>query len=136
MGFSGYLFKVGNYEVDGYNYINFAEYNVTWNSQDLDSYRDALGVLHRNALEHRVAKIEFETRENLTNDEVATFMSNIRANYTNQVERKATVTVFVPELNDYVTQEMYMSDPQFKIKKIDKNNVIKYEKTRIAFIGY
>lgn len=136
MGFSGYLFKVGNYEIDGYNYINYSSYNVTWNSQDLDSYRDALGVLHRNALEHKVAKIELETRENLTNDEVATFMGNIRANYTNQVERKATVTVFVPELNDYVTQEMYMSDPQFKIKRIDKNNVIKYEKTRIAFIGY
>jgi hypothetical protein len=136
MGFNGYLFKVGNYEIDGYNYINYSSYNVTWNSQDLDSYRDALGVLHRNALEHKVAKIELETRENLTNDEVATFMGNIRANYTNQVERKATVTVFVPELNDYVTQEMYMSDPQFKIKRIDKNNVIKYEKTRIAFIGY
>lgn len=136
MGFSGYLFKVGNYEVDGYVYINYSSYNVTWNSQDLDSYRDALGVLHRNALEHKVAKIEFETRENLTNDEVATFMGNIRANYTNAVERKATVTVFVPELNDYVTQEMYMSDPQFKIKRIDSNNVIKYERVRIAFIGY
>lgn len=136
MGFSGYLLKVGNYEIDGYKYINYADYNVTWNSQDLDSYRDANGVLHRNALSHRVAKVEFELREGLTNDEVATFMSNISSNYTNAVERKASVKVFVPELNDYVTQDMYMSDPQFKIRRIDRNNVIRYEKTRIAFIGY
>ena len=136
MGFSGYLLKVGNYEIDGYKYINYADYNVTWNSQDLDSYRDANGVLHRNALSHRVAKVEFELREGLTNDEVATFMGNISSNYTNAVERKASVKVFVPELNDYVTQDMYMSDPQFKIRRIDKNNVIRYEKTRIAFIGY
>ena len=136
MGFNGYLLKVGNYEIDGYKYINYADYNVTWNSQDLDSYRDANGVLHRNALSHRVAKVEFELREGLTNDEVATFMGNISSNYTNATERKASVTVFVPELNDYVTQDMYMSDPQFKIRRIDRNNVIKYEKTRIAFIGY
>lgn len=136
MGFSGYLLKVGNYEIDGYKYINYADYNVTWNSQDLDSYRDANGVLHRNALSHRVAKVEFELREGLTNDEVATFMGNISSNYTNAVERKASVKVFVPELNDYVTQDMYMSDPQFKIRRIDRNNVIRYEKTRIAFIGY
>jgi len=136
MGFSGYLLKVGNYEIDGYKYINYADYNVTWNSQDLDSYRDANGVLHRNALSHRVAKVEFELREGLTNDEVATFMGNISSNYTNATERKASVTVFVPELNDYVTQDMYMSDPQFKIRRIDRNNIIRYEKTRIAFIGY
>ena len=136
MAFNGYLLKVGSYEIDGYKYINYADYNVTWNSQDLDSYRDANGVLHRNALSHRVAKVEFEMREGLTNDEVATFMGNISSNYTNATERKASVTVFVPELNDYVTQDMYMSDPQFKIRRIDRNNVIRYEKTRIAFIGY
>lgn len=136
MAFAGYLLKVGNYEIDGYRYINYSDYKVTYNSQDLDSYRDALGVLHRNALEHRVAKVEFSTREGLTNDEVATFMGAIRSNYTNATERKASVTVFIPEINDYITQDMYMSDPQFDIKVISKTNVIKYNKTRIAFIGY
>ena len=136
MAYNGYLLKVGNYEIDGTNYINYDSYSVTRNVQDLDSYRDAFGVLHRNALEHAPIKIELETRDGLTNDEVGEFMGSIRANFTNSTERKSTVTMFVPELNDYVTQEMYMPDPQFKIKKIDVNNVVRYSKTRIAFIGY
>ena len=136
MAYGGYLLKVGSYEIDGTNYINYDSYSVTRNVQDLDSYRDAMGVLHRNALEHAPIKIELETRDGLTNDEVGEFMGSIRANFTNAAERKSTVTMFVPELNDYVTQEMYMPDPQFKIKKIDVNNVVRYSKTRIAFIGY
>ena len=136
MAYGGYLLRVGSYTIDGTNYINYNSYKVTRNVQDLDSYRDAMGVLHRNALEHAPIKIEFETREGLTNDEVGTFMGNIRNNFTNSAERKASVTAFVPELNDYVTQDMYMPDPQFAIMQIDTNNVVKYSKTRIAFIGY
>ena len=136
MAYSGYLLKVGSYQIDGTNYINYNSYKVTRNVQDLDSYRDAMGVLHRNALEHAPIKIEFETREGLTNDEIGTFMGSIRNNFTNSTERKASVTAFVPELNDYVTQDMYMPDPQFPIMQIDTNNVVKYSKTRIAFIGY
>lgn len=137
MAFAGYLLKVGNYEIDGTYYINYDKYNVTRNIQDLDSYRDANGVLHRNALSHVPIKIEFETRENLTNTDVATFFGNISSNYINEAERKATVTAYVPETDSYVTQDMYMSDPQFKIKKIEPGtNVIKYESIRVAFIGY
>lgn len=137
MAFAGYLLKVGDYEIDGTYYINWAKYNVTRNIQDLDSYRDANGVLHRNALDHVPLKVEFETRENLTNTDVANFFGAIRANYTLASERKAMVTAYVPELDDYVTQEMYMADPQFKIKRIeDSTNTIKYESIRVAFIGY
>ena len=136
MSYGGYLLKVGSYTIDGTKYINYASYKATKNIQDLDSYRDASGVLHRTALSHAPIKIEFETREGLTNDELGTFMSNIRSNYTNAAERCASVTAFIPELNDYVTQDCYMPDPQFTIRKIDTNNVVTYEKTRIAFIGY
>ena len=68
---------------------------------------------------------------------MATFMGNIRSNYTIPLERKAMVSAYVPEINDYVTQEMYMSDPQFKIKRIDDaTDTVYYEPVRIAFIGY
>lgn len=137
MAFAGYLFRVGSYEVDGTRYINWSKYNVTRNVQDLDSYRDANGVLHRNALDHVPLKIEFETRDNLTNADMATFFGNIRSNYINETERKALVTLYVPEYDEYVTQEMYMSDPQFKIKRIEPvTNIIHYESVRVAFIGY
>lgn len=137
MAFAGYLLRVGSYEIDGTFYINYDKYNVTRQIQDLDSYRDANGVLNRNALDHAPIKVEFETRENLTNADVATFFGAIRSNFTIPKERKAMVTAYVPELDDYVTQEMYMPDPQFKIKKIEPvTNVIKYESIRVAFIGY
>ena len=137
MAFAGYLLRVGNYEIDGTYYIGWDKYNVTRQIQDLDSFRNANGVLVRNALEHVPIKVEFETRENLTNTDLATFLGAIRSNFTVAKERKAHVTAYVPELDDYVEQDMYMPDPQIKIKRIEPvSNIIYYEPIRIAFIGY
>ena len=135
MAFGGYLLRVGNYEIDGTNYIQEKSYKATRNIQDLESYRDANGVLHRNALEHVPLKIEINTRENLTNEELGTFLGNIRSQCTIAAERKCVVTAFIPELNDYVTQEMYMPDPDITIKII-KDGVVKYDSVRLAWIGY
>ena len=135
MAFGGYLLRVGNYEIDGTNYIQEKSYKATRNIQDLESYRDANGVLHRNALEHVPLKIEINTRENLTNEELGTFLGNIRSQFTIVAERKCVVTAFIPELNDYVTQEMYMPDPDITIKII-KDGVVKYDSVRLAWIGY
>ena len=135
MAFGGYLLRVGNYEIDGTNYIQEKSYRATRNIQDLESYRDANGVLHRNALEHVPLKIEINTRENLTNEELGTFLGNIRSQFTIEAERKCVVTAFIPELNDYVTQEMYMPDPDITIKII-KDGVVKYDSVRLAWIGY
>ena len=136
MAFNGYLLKIGgDYTITGANYVNEKSYKVTRNIQDLDSYRDANGVLHRQALEHVPLKIEIHTRENLTNDQLATFLGAIRSRYINAAERKCLVQAFVPELNDYVTQEMYMPDPEITIKII-KNGVVKYDSIRLAWIGY
>lgn len=137
MAFNGTLFTAGSYQVTGEKYIDYGKYNATMNVQDLDSYRDANGILHRNALEHIPLKVEFETRENLTNEDMEAFYGSIRSNFTDATQRMLSVTAFVPELNDYITQDCYMPDPQFKIKRIDYNtNTIYYESIRFAFIGY
>ncbi len=137
MAFNGTLFTAGSYQVTGEKYIDYGKYNATMNVQDLDSYRDANGILHRNALEHIPLKVEFETRENLTNEDMEAFYGSIRSNFTDATQRIVSVTAYVPELNDYVTQDCYMPDPQFKIKRIDYNtNTIYYESIRFAFIGY
>ena len=135
MAFNGYLLQVGSYQITGENFINEKSYKATVNVQDLDSYRDANGVLHRNALDHAPIKVEINTRPGLNNFEWANFIGTIRNNFTVAKERKAIVTAFIPELNDYVTQEMYMADPEVTIKTIDRN-VIRYESIRLAFIGY
>lgn len=135
MAYNGYLIKVGDYTLSAKRFIAAESYQVTRNVQDLDSYRDANGVLHRNALEHAPIKVEFTTPAMLTNTDVAEFMGNIRSQTINAIERKYNVELYVPELDDYVTQEMYMPDPQFTIYG-SYDNKLTYKATRIAFIGY
>ena len=134
MAYEGYLIKVGNYKIP-HSYIGAETYTVYKNTQDLDSYRDADGKLHRTALSHTPNKVEFETVNMLDNKQFATLMSNIRKNYTNEDERKASVTLYIPESDSYVTQDMYMPDIQPQIYFAD-SKTIKYQPIRLAFIGY
>lgn len=134
MAYQGYLIKVGNYTIP-HKYIKASSYNATLIIQDLDSYRDANGILHRTALSHKANKIEFETPAMLTDAQMSDFLSNIQANYAVAEERKVSAKIYVPELNDYLIEDMYMPDPQFSIYGIF-NDVIFYNPVRIAFIAY
>lgn len=138
MAYSGYLVKVGTgssqYTIP-LSFIKAESYQAEHLVQDMDSYRDANGVLHRNALTHVPDKCEFECVPLLTNTEMNAVLSAIRSRFDVPLERKLSVTMYVPELNDYVTQDMYMPDPQFTIYYAD-NNEIKYNSVRFAFIGY
>lgn len=135
MAYSGFLIKVGDYTISGKDYISANSYGVTRNVQDVESYRDANGILHREALEHAPIKVEFETRNMLTDEKMQILLSNIRRNYTNEKERKVIATVYVPELGDYKTCEMYMATPTPEIYGI-MNGVIYYKAMRLAFIEY
>lgn len=134
MAYSGYLIKIGNYKLP-HSYISAESYSVYKNTQDLDSYRDADGKLHRTALEHTPNKVEFDTRNMLTDVQFANLMENIRNNFTNTAERTASVTLYIPESDSYVTQDMYMSDIQPQLYFADSKK-IQYKPIRIAFIGY
>ena len=135
MAFEGYLIKVGNFSITGKKVMVESSYKATRLIQDIDSYRDANGVLHRNALSHQAMKVEFNTRRGMTDSELADFLGSIQAQFTVPAERKALVKVFIPEINDYVTQDMYMPDPEIVITHI-YNDVVYYDSIRIAFIGY
>lgn len=136
MAYAGYLVKIGNYTLP-HSYIKVDSYSVFSSITDLDSYTDANGVLHRNALQHRPNKCEFETPAMLDNTQFAELMSHIRENYINEAERKALVTLYIPEFDNYVTQEMYMPDIKPAINYINPNTgKIKYNPIRLAFIGY
>lgn len=134
MAYQGYLIKIGNYQLP-HSFIKAESYSVYRNIQDIDSYRDGDGKLHRTALTHVPNKVEFETIPHLTNSQFSELMKNISNNYTVKAERKASVTLYIPETDSYVTQDMYMPDIQPKIYGIF-NNVIKYNSIRFAFIGY
>lgn len=136
MAFNGTLFTANGYTVAGYNYVSEGSYKTTRIVQDVDSYRDAEGVLHRNALEHTPIKVEFQMREGITNEEWHSFWYGIfGGNPASNLERKVTFEVYVTELDDYTTIEAYVPDPEMTIKSI-QGNIIKYSSIRVAFIGY
>ena len=81
MAYGGYLFKVGEYTVPQ-KFIKADTYKAYVNMQDIDDYPDANGYLHRNAVELKAVKIEFDVRAMLTGSELEELMSNIRNNYT------------------------------------------------------
>lgn len=134
MAYAGYLIKVGNYTIP-YKYIQAESYKVTYNSQDLDSFRDANGVLHRDALPNFVPKVEFNVPPMLDNTQLSDLLGNIKLNYIQGTERKVAASVYIPELDNYVSTNLYFVDISPEIYYADANK-IKYKAFRIAFIGY
>lgn len=138
MAYSGWLIKIGDPET-GYiilsnKYIKAESYSVYVNMQDLDPWTDANGYIHRNAVELKALKVEFETPAMLTNKDFSELMANIRRNYTVPRARQFLLTAYIPEYDDYMTQTAYMADFTPQIYS-NANGIIKYNPVRIAFIG-
>ncbi len=134
MAYSGFLIKVDDYIIP-FRYIEAKKYKCGIKGQDLDSYRDANGILHREALVNVAIKVEWETPEDIDEAALRPLMDGIRSKYSNKVEKKALVTAFMPELGDYVTMDCYMPDVEYQIDYADANTV-QYGLFRLAFIGY
>ena len=135
--YAGYLIRINgstNYVIP-MKYLQANSYKVTRNIQDLDSTRDANGELHRNALSHVPIKIECNTVPMLTDSEWASIIHNISSRWTIAEERKASVTCYVPETNEYVTQDMYMSDIAIEIYGTYEDK-IHYNAIGLTWIGY
>lgn len=134
MAFSGSLISVGGFAIP-LDLIKLDTYQVTYSTQDLDSYRDLDGKLHRNVVSNKVGKVEFNTPY-LTDTQFETLMSGIRGGFSDSKEKKASVSFFVPENNAYVTQDMYVPDVTCKIYNVREGGGLLYDSVRIAFIGY
>lgn len=134
MAYSGYLMKVGDYNIP-LSKIKADSYKAQKSVTDLDSYVDANGVLHRTALEHFGYKVEFELVPMLDNSGFASIMSSIYSQFTNATERKFIGTFYVPELDTYISTDMYMPDVVPQIYFADGTK-IQYDAIRLAFIGY
>ena len=137
MAYSGYLIKIGNYifPIKG-KVLKFKKF--AYKVQDLDPFRNGKGMLVRNVLPNIPAKVEFEIREGLTSTAYDVIMNNIRANYIRgkEAERRSTVTLFIPELGDYITQDMYLAEPEITIVRQESPTVLIYDTIRFAWIGY
>lgn len=133
MAYSGYLLKIGNYTVP-HKFIRADTYSPYDNMQDIDDYTDANGELHRNAVDLKAIKVEFETPAMLTNKDLTEFLNNIKANFIDAKSRSVMITAYIPFEDDYVTQKGYMVDITPRMYGIF-NDVIKYNPIRFAFVG-
>lgn len=133
MAYSGFLLTMNNITIPP-KYMKHDSYKVTVNTQDLDSYQDANGLLHRTVLEHSKIKIEwnFPFSTNLFLQEL---LSIFRSIWGDRPERKTECTVYVPEWDRYHTGTFYMPDPTFQIYSV-AGNEIKYREVRFALIEY
>lgn len=134
MSFNGYLLKIGDYRLETDRFVKADSYKPYVNMQDIDDWTDGSGYLHRNALELKALKVEFDTPAMLTNTTFGELMANIRRNYTNVTAREVMLEAYVPELDDYVTQRCYMADIQPQVK-IQDGNVLKYDSIHFSFVG-
>ena len=135
MAYSGYLIKIGDYTIP-LSMIKADSYYAYTNMQDFEPWTDETGYLHRDAVELKALKVEFETRNMLNNTEFASLMANIQAEFIPGKEhaQECEITAYIPILDDYVTQRGYMADCKPQIYFADAN-LIQYDACRLAFIG-
>ena len=136
MAFTGSLLRISgdNFPL---KYVFKESYKVPPNRrQDLDPYRDANGLLHRNTLAHTATTIQFQTKP-MWNDDFDKMMNFIRSRYTNTKEKKLTLTYFSPDINNYMQGTFYMPDVEYNMDLVDTvNNKIFYLSTTLEFIEY
>lgn len=134
MAYNGYLVKFGDYNFAGL--IRADTYEVTSNArQDLDSYRDANGELHRTALEHTATSITFTVRAR-TEAEHKAMMDSIVANYTSYTERDATVTYYDTENCTYKTGHFYIDSNLTHHIYGTYNSTIFYGESEFSLVEY
>lgn len=133
MAYAGYLIKIGNFTIPT-SIIKADSYYAYVNMQDYEPWTDAKGYLHRDVVDLKALKVEFETKAMLTNTEFASLMSSIKAQFTKATARECNITAYIPELDDYVTQKGYMADFKPQMYFADANK-IQYDPVRFAFIG-
>lgn len=136
MAFAGYHIKVGSYTVPE-KCIKVGSWNTTYETLDFDSYRDANGLLHRNALANRKMKVEFETPYMYKSD-FDNLLLGIRGQFvTEQQQREqcANIEAYIDEIATYVTQKCYLVNVNPKVEQNSPLGVI-YQPCRICFIAY
>ena len=139
-GYAGYLIKVLKKTEQGTDYTFPMEYIVeksykpVYSVMDSEAKRNAVGDLIRKTLPKKRAHCAITIRS-LNNTQFAGIFTNLSSRYIINKERKIKLSMFIPEINDYVEDYFYIPDPQPTISHID-GSVIHYEPYELEFIGY
>ena len=131
--YNGFLLKIGDYVVP-LSILRPESYSPYVNMQDFEPWTDSNGYIHREPVDLKAAKVEFETVAMLSNTDFSTFMHNIRSQYTIEIGRQFVFTAYIPEYDDYVTQTGYLADFQPTIYFADDSQIL-YNPIKFSVIG-
>lgn len=136
MAFDGNLIYLGSGNTPlPLSFIKVQSYKAVPNRrQDLDSTRNANGVLQRTVLNHYASTIEFQTVP-MNNSTKNAFMNLMRSNYTSEKEKKMHMRYYCPDTDSYKEGDFYVPDVEFPIIFIDGLN-IQYDSITWEFIEY
>ena len=118
------------------NVIKADSYKITPNArQDLDSYRDTEGLLHRNALAHTATIVEFDTIP-MWDTNFSAMMASLQGSYISWVERDGNCTYYDPELRTTTTGHFYL-DSNFQVSIKQQWGTRKlYDSCHFKFVEY
>lgn len=135
MAFEGYLMKAFGTTFP-HKYIQISTYQTTPSQrQDLDSYQDSKGNLHRTVVPHDRSKIVFKTIDDLKLAEKQEIQAFFNGAMNNARERKITLTYWNDEDNMYKTSSFYIPDVTYPIKRIMGNDIV-YDSVEYHLIEY
>lgn len=135
MAFEGFLMKASETTFP-HKYIQISTYQTTPSQrQDLDSYQDSKGNLHRTVVPHDRSKIVFKTIDDLKLAEKQEIQAFFNGAMTNARERKVTLTYWNDEDNIYKTGSFYIPDVTYPIKRIMGNDIV-YDSVEYHLIEY
>lgn len=134
MSYQGYMFQFGSYKFS--RMIRADTYKITPNArQDLDSYRDANGELHRTALDHTATSVTFTIPAHKEREHEE-MMSAIRSSYINEKERDAQCSYYDPETCTYKTGHFYIdSNWTFQVYGT-YDGQITFQEYEVSFVEY
>ena len=126
----------GDVESIPLKYISLQSYISTPHQrQDLDSYQDNNGVLHRNVVSHYRSKCEFNTPPLLEKD-LLVLQNLLNSCIINAKERKGRIMFYCFDTHQYETMTCYIPDVTFTPLRITDSGEVIMDKVRFAFIEY
>ena len=131
--FNGSLFSSGG-ERFPLSYIYKETYKVSRKIMDLDSFRNANGVLERNVLDHTSTVITFDTKP-MSNTHYAEMMGWFRRHYSVPRERKISLVYYDFEYDDYFSGWFYMADPETPVHHVWGREALALQ-TQIKLVEY
>ena len=109
MAYAGYFIALDG-DILPFEYMKHDSYKVSPNQrQDLDSYSDQLGYLHRNSLDHVATKAEWQSPV-MKYEKFKIMMNFFVSKYTVYKERKLNATYYDFETDTYKSGTFYMPD--------------------------